>query len=196
MRRFVIVGTRALASPDFRLLDLPGTSGRLDVLLRCVRAGLLVSHGVRRDTTLYLVLLGGPCAPRTLRFDGEAARYLRPDDRSLAVLAQKALQTPCETDGFVRARPGVFIARGGLDAVLTDLGGFHPVVLDEGGEDLRAAPSLPDSVYFLGDHRGFDDATRARLDALAPASVSVGPVSLHAEDVVAVVANELDRRGL
>ena len=60
MRRFVIVGQQATSSPHFSLLDLPSTSGRLDVLLRCLRAALLVSHGLRRDAVAYLVLLGDP----------------------------------------------------------------------------------------------------------------------------------------
>ena len=58
-RRFVVIGQSATASPDFSLVDIAGTSGRLDVLLRCLRAALLVSHGLRRDTVVYLVLLGG-----------------------------------------------------------------------------------------------------------------------------------------
>src|SRR3954470_1143092 len=99
MRRFVVIGQRATASPNFSLLDLPSTSGRLDVLLRCLRAALLVSHGVRRDTVVYLVLLGGPGAPRTLRVDGATAKFLRPDERSLAVLAQKALAAPLAGEG-------------------------------------------------------------------------------------------------
>ena len=40
----------------------PATSGRLDILLRCLRASLLVSHGLREDTIIYLVLMGGPQA--------------------------------------------------------------------------------------------------------------------------------------
>ena len=32
MRRFVVIGRTASASPDFSLVDLAGTSGRLDVL--------------------------------------------------------------------------------------------------------------------------------------------------------------------
>src|SRR3954468_10373902 len=91
MRRFVVIGQKAIASPDFSLTDLPGTSGRLDVLLRCLRAALLVSHGLRRDTIVYLVLLGGEGAPRVLRVDGSAIRFVRPDERALALLVQKAL---------------------------------------------------------------------------------------------------------
>ena len=88
-------------------------------LLRCLRAALMVSHGLRRDTVVYLVLLGGPQAPRTIRIDGATARYLRPDERSLAVLVQKVLAVPVETAsaGFVEVRPGVAIAEGGLDEI-------------------------------------------------------------------------------
>src|SRR3954471_13787044 len=110
MRRFVVIGQRASASPDFSLLDLPSSSGRLDVLLRCLRAALLVSHGLRRDTTVYLVLCGGPLAPRALRFDGAEVRFLRPDERALAVLVQKCLAaeaTPTGGAGFVRVKPGI-----------------------------------------------------------------------------------------
>src|SRR5262245_20269818 len=96
MRRFVVVGQKASASPDFSLDDLPATSGRLDVLLRCLRAALLVSHGLREDTIVYLVLQGGPRAPRALRIEGAAARFVRPDERSLAVLVKKVLATEGE----------------------------------------------------------------------------------------------------
>ena len=87
-RRIVVVGQQARGSPDFLLNDLAGTSGRLDVLVRCVRAALLVSHGLRHDTVVYLVLLGEPRSPKTLRFDGATARFIRPEERSLATLAQ------------------------------------------------------------------------------------------------------------
>ena len=67
MRCFVVIGQKATASADFSLSDIPGTSCRLDVLLRCIRAALLLSHELRRDTVVYLVLQGGPRAPRTVR---------------------------------------------------------------------------------------------------------------------------------
>ncbi len=192
---FVIVGGKASASPDFRLDDLPATSGRLDVLLRCVRAALLVSHGVRRGVTVYLVLLGGPAAPRVVRISGAEARFLRPDERSLATLVKKSLAAPREGGGFVAVRPGVSVADGGLDAALDDLGDATVWLLDEGGDDLRHAPIEGASAFVLGDHTGLDAATLERLDACAARRVRVGPVSVHADDVVAIVTNALDRRG-
>ncbi|MCC6648955.1 MAG: tRNA (pseudouridine(54)-N(1))-methyltransferase TrmY [Polyangiaceae bacterium] len=193
MRRFVVVGRTARSTPEFKLQDLPGTSGRLDVLVRCVRAALLCSHTIRDDTVVYLVMLGGP--PRALRIDGALAQYVRPDERNLAVLVQKSLARVTDREGFVELRQGIAVAQGGLDVVLSDLGPATPYVLDEGGLDVRdAALSLADPVFFCGDHLGLDDAARATLAPLAPGPLSVGPVSVHAEDALTLVINELDRR--
>jgi tRNA (pseudouridine54-N1)-methyltransferase len=196
MRRFVVIGQRATSGPGFTLDNLPASSGRLDVLLRCLRAALLVSHGVRRDTVVYLVLLGGPGAPRALRVDGAAVKFLRPDERSLAVLVQKALAAPREGEGFVTVRPGIAVAEGGLEPVLAEVATATPYVLEEGAAELReAALDAGDAVFFLGDHLGFDEATRARLHALGATALGLGPVSVHADDAVVILANELDRRG-
>jgi tRNA (pseudouridine54-N1)-methyltransferase len=196
-RRFVVIGREACASDEFLLDDLAGSSGRLDIGLRCVRAALLFSHGLRRDATVDLVLGGGPRAPRIMRIRGAEVKFLRPDERSLAVLARKVLASRAdEGPGFVDVKPGIAVARGGLDRVLDDVGSAALYVLEEGAPDLRGVPDLGrgDQVFFVGDPSGFDDASRALLNDRGARPVSVGPVSLHAEDVVAVVSNELDRR--
>jgi tRNA (pseudouridine54-N1)-methyltransferase len=195
--RFVVIGQKADASGEFLPDDLPGTSGRLDVLLRCARAALLWSHGIRADVAVYLVLCGGARAPRALRIDGSTARFIRPDERSLATLARKALSTRADegVQGFVEVRPGIAIARDGLESALADVGAAPGFVLEEEGPDLRESPEgLGEAVFFLGDHLGFDGRTRERLAATGARAVAVGPRSLHAEDVIAIVLNELDRR--
>jgi tRNA (pseudouridine54-N1)-methyltransferase len=198
VRRFVVIGKSAVASDDFLLHDFAGTSGRLDVLARCVRAGLLTSHGVRHDACLYLVLLGGPRAPRTVRFTGAHVKYIRPDERNLAVQLKKVLaySDDLHATGFVEVRAGIAVARGGLEPVLAEVGDLTPYVLEEGAPDIREAPSagLANGVFFVGDHLGFDEASRARLAAIGARPLGVGPVSLHTEDVVTLLSNELDRR--
>jgi tRNA (pseudouridine54-N1)-methyltransferase len=198
VRRFVVISSRANASGDFLLDDLPGTSGRFDVGLRCVRAALLVSHGLRRDAVVYLVLGAGPRAPRVLRLSGRDARFIRPDERSLAVLAKKALASSADegTSEFVEVRPGVGVASGGVERVLADLGAATPYMLEKGAPDLREAPGLGegDVACFLGDHVGLDETTRARLTAIGARPLGVGPVEVHAEDAITIVSNELDRR--
>lgn len=200
-RSFVVVGTKATASPEFSLVDLAGTSGRLDVLLRCARAALLVSHGLRREVVVYLVLLGGERAPRVVRFTGAEVRFLRPDERALAGLAQKVL-TDARPDSpigaFEDVRRGVAVARGGVDEAIADIrahSAFTSVLLEETGGDIRDATIASGHVaIFIGDHFGFDERSRASIEALEPIRASLGPVSVHADDAVALVSNELDRR--
>ena len=194
MRRFVVVGQRARAAPDFLLADIPSTSGRLDVLLRCLRAALLVSHGVRRDAVVYLCLLGDPERVRTLRFDGPAAKYMRPDERSLATVVKKALAIPCDA-AFTEVRNGISIAAAGVECVYGELEGSALYLLEEGAPDLReAALEASGSTFVIGDHLGMAPALRSELVQRGARPVSVGPVSLHAEDVISLVSNELDRR--
>jgi tRNA (pseudouridine54-N1)-methyltransferase len=199
-RRFVIVGQKATASPDFSLVDIAGTSGRLDILLRCLRSALLVSHGVRRDTLVYLVLHGGELAPRILRVDGRHVRFIRPDERMLAILVQKALaRMPADLERgvFFEIRPGLAVARGDIETVIGDLGKTPAgaYVLEEDARDVRDGPlEAEDVVVFVGDQHGFDAATRARIDALGAIPIGVGPVSVHADDAITIANNELDRR--
>jgi tRNA (pseudouridine54-N1)-methyltransferase len=198
VRRFVIIGQTALASADFSLEDLPSSSGRLDVLLRCVRAALLVSHGLRPNALAYLMLRGGLAGPRTLRIGGDTAKFLRPDERSLATLVKKTLAA-CPTptpEVYTELRPGLALRAGDLTELLIEVGGSPCFMLHEGAPDLREAiASLTDddAWFFIGDHLGFDPVALALLDHHGARRVSVGPVSLHSDDVVSIVGNELDR---
>ena len=100
---------------------------------------------------------------------------------------------------FVHIRPGVAVAVGGVDAVLADLGRLGPnaYLLEEGAPDLRDIVAPPsDVVVFVGDHHGFDVTTQEHLVAHGIIPIGVGPVSIHADDAITLVCNELDRRSL
>jgi tRNA (pseudouridine54-N1)-methyltransferase len=197
VRRFVLIGQTAFGSSDFSLEDLPGSSGRLDVLLRALRAALLVSHGLRRDVLVYLVLRGDVGNSRLLRVDGSNAKYLRPDERSLATLLRKTLAAaPSPCPSFVELRPGLALRDGDLADVLAETAGAACFVLHEAGLDLREPHLLgdDDAWFFIGDHLGFDVVSLALLDRHGCQRLSVGPLSLHSDDVVALLHNELDRR--
>jgi len=186
MTSFAIVGHLARTDGDFSLNDLPG-AGRMDVLCRCVNASLFLSHNLRRDADCYLVLLGGPKAPKTVLFRGSELRSLSPDERSAGALVKKALSIPCGSE-FREAAPGVFVRNGGLERLFTE----HAfAVLDEKGTDIRTVPAVPEA-FLLSDHQNFSDAEVALVKD-AP-RYSVGPVCLHADHTITVISNEIDRR--
>src|SRR5205085_1728203 len=145
------VGRTAKADGTVRLDDLPGTSGRLDVLVRSVRAALCVSHGIRRDVRVYLVMLGGD-GPRTVRIDGATAQFIRPDERPLATLVLKTIaRVDAPDESFVEQKPGIAVACAGIDAVLADLRGEPLYVLEEGAPDIRGTKTT-DGAFVIGDH--------------------------------------------
>ena len=57
MRYFVITGHRAVSTGDFKLDDIAGGAGRLDILVRCVNSAFFLSHNLRKDVEAYLVLM-------------------------------------------------------------------------------------------------------------------------------------------
>jgi tRNA (pseudouridine54-N1)-methyltransferase len=187
MRTFAVVGHLARTDNAFPLEDLPGSAGRMDLLCRCVRASLFLSHGIRRDAECRLLLQGPPDPPRIVRFSGGRVRSLSPDERSAGSLIRKALSLPAG-DLFRESTPGVEVRRG----TLKDLREGGPwAVLDERGSDLRKAEH-PGDCFLLSDHLDFTREEEGLLSGLP--RYSVGPRALHADDAITVVQNELDRR--
>jgi len=187
MRTFAVVGHLAPTGDGFTLDDLPGSAGRMDILCRCVNAALSISHGVRRDAGIHLILLGPPSPPKDLLLQGSAVKSLSPDERSTAALLRKALALPVG-DSFRESTPGILVRRGGL-AGLVGEGGY--AVLSEDGQDIRTIPDLP-TGFILSDHMDFTPEEEEVLSGLP--RISVGPRVLHADQAITVLQNELDRR--
>jgi tRNA (pseudouridine54-N1)-methyltransferase len=160
----------------------------MDVLCRCVTTSLFLSHGIRRDVEVYLVLLGPPNPPKTVLFSGEKVRYLSPDERSAGSLIKKALEIHAG-DEFRESTPGVYVRKGGLQELLD---GQAFVLLDESGADVRKASVLPGN-YLLSDHINLTKEEILQTSTLP--LYSVGPRSIHADHTITVLLNELDRRG-
>ena len=191
MRRFLLVAHDARTSGDFSLDDLAGGAGRMDLVARCAVGSLLVSHGVRTDVEFLAVLSGPPRPPRLLRLMGAEIRGLNPDERSTGALLRKALAWEGLAESSVH--PGVHASGRGLaDALAAIPPPIH--VLEEQGTDLRDAVLERDTTFVLSDHRDFAPAEQALLATKITARLSVGPRPLHADQVVAIVHNELDRR--
>lgn len=196
MKHFLIIAHKALTTGDFSLNDLPGSAGRMDILCRCVSSAFFLSHDLRRDVQIHLLLLGEPHPGRLVRFEGEHVRYLNPDERSSGSLIKKALQKELsEMDS--RSTPGVNTRTATLEGLLNDFveKGCELIYLREDGENLRSTGSFPEDVVFiLGDHVGVtEEEERLILDAGARL-ISVGPLSLHANHCITIIHNELDRR--
>ena len=192
MKEFIIIGHKAVTTP-FSLDDLPGASGRMDILCRCVNSALFLSHDLRRGVQVYLVLKGGTQS-KIVRFDGAAVRYLSPDERSAASLIKKALEK--QAHGFwTESTPGVSIKTGDFGDLLGELN-KKITYLREDGVDIRMKPLVvvSDFLFVLGDHMGLTDDEEKIIEAHDHEIVSVGPLSLHADHCIVLLHNEMDRQ--
>mmetsp|Transcript_3995 Transcript_3995/g.5753 ORF Transcript_3995/g.5753 Transcript_3995/m.5753 type:complete len:343 (-) Transcript_3995:40-1068(-) len=63
-------------------------TGRVDVLTRCISSALWVSNGVRKDTSVFLMLFPQNI---TIEVRGEKIRGLNPDERTTALYLQRTL---------------------------------------------------------------------------------------------------------
>ena len=193
MKDFIIIGHKAVTG-TFSLNDLPGAAGRMDILCRCVNAALFLSHDLRRDVRVFLVLKGEPSPPKLIRFDGSAVRYLSPDERSAASLIQKALEKNVQ-DFWTESTPGVSIRKGDLDVLLNSLD-KKITYLREDGEDIRKKKfdEAFDPLFVLGDHMGLTQDEERMVLGNDPGIISVGPLSLHADHCIVLLHNEMDRK--
>ncbi|KAF5065968.1 putative pseudouridine methyltransferase [anaerobic digester metagenome] len=187
MTVFAVIGHRARSDGSWSFNDMPGGAGRMDVLCRVVNTSFFLSHDLRRDVVCYLVLRGEPGPEKTIRFQGDRVRYLNPDERSAGSLIKKALEMNAGPE-FRESTKGVSVRMGGLERLLAE---HSFALLDEGGEDIRAAERLP-GAYLLSDHLNLDEDEMALVGELP--RYSVGPRSLHADHTITVLLNELDRR--
>ncbi|MCZ7361722.1 MAG: tRNA (pseudouridine(54)-N(1))-methyltransferase TrmY [Candidatus Methanoperedens sp.] len=185
MKEFIIIGH------PFSLNDLPGAAGRMDILCRCVNAALFLSHDLRRDVRVFLVLKGSVSPSKIVRFDGSEVRYLSPDERSAASLIKKALEKNAQ-EFWTGSTPGVSIRMGDLSGLLDELD-KKVVYLREDGKDFRGK-EFDEPLFLLGDHIGLTDEEEKIIEGLENEIISVGPLSLHADHCIVLLHNEMDRR--
>ena len=195
MRYFVITGHKAVTTGDFKLDDIAGGAGRLDILVRCVNSAFFLSHDLRKDVEIYLVMEGGDDAPKTVIFRGSELRYLNPDERSTASLIRNALLKKVQPGEEIRSSPGVYNTRMSFADVLERLskvGSF--VYLKEDGVDCRDYEFPENPCFILGDDRDPTEEEEEIMSQYPFDKISLGPVSLHANHCMVVVHNEMDRR--
>jgi len=197
MRNFVVVGHKATTTPNFSLEDIPGTSGRLDILCRAVTAAFVLSHGIRKDVCVYLVLLGGETA-KTIQLRGETLRHLNPDERTTAALLKKALAVDAATE-WKMSTSGIFVRTGGFAQLLAELKEARLIYLREDGADIRGifkdageastagASTCGSAAFILGDHTGMTAEEEALLVQVGAKIVSLGPTSLHADHCIVLL---------
>lgn len=193
MRRFVVVGHRAITSKDFNLNDVCGSAGRLDVLLRAINSAFFLSHDLRKDVELFLVLCGKPDPPKTIKLRGDELRYLNPDERSTAALLRNALMKKLG-NAEEMSTPGIYISRSSFEEVIDACAKISKIVyLREDGKTYTPSKTTQDYTFVLSDDKEMSEKEEAAILKCKPDIVSLGPISYHSDHCITMVHWMLDR---
>jgi len=87
MRIFSVV-LNSISTINKRKLDLGLVDNTISRLGACIRAAFFLSHGIRKDTVLYIIVKD---ENYTIKLVGSELRYLGPDIRSTSILLMKVL---------------------------------------------------------------------------------------------------------
>ncbi len=195
MREFIYFSKRAVTTGNFS--DL-ASAGRMDIAIHTIIHSFFISRARRQDVKVHLFFYGPPDPVKHLELRSNA------DDGTPSPLSTKDAASVIKKLLFKykkgenkEALPGCFVEKKSLLPFVEELleAERNVYVLDPRGEDLRTVEIGENPVFILGDHEGvsFKELRRLRKSVVP---VTVGPQSYFASQVIAVVQNELDRRGL
>ncbi len=195
VREFVYFSKRAVTTGNFS--DL-AAAGRMDIAIHTIIHAFFISRARRENIKVHLFFYGPPDPVKHLELRS-AAEDGSPSPLSTKDAARiiKTLLFKYKKDMNKEVLPGCYIEKRSILPFIEEMleAERNIYVLDPRGEDLRTVEIGPDPIFILGDHEGvsFKELRRLRKSVIP---VTVGPQSYFASQVVAVVQNELDRRGL
>jgi tRNA (pseudouridine54-N1)-methyltransferase len=190
----------------------------MDLLTRSVNAGFCISHDIRRDVEVALVLLGPEDPPKAIRFVGSELKYLNPDERSTGALIRNALvkiheknkqqhsqaiemldqkhktSNNINLEGELKASPGIYISNNGLDGVLKFYSKkFNLIYVHEGGLDISETELTGECAFILSDDKNFTEDEDKKIKEYTKLKISLGPIIIHTDQCITVIHNNLDR---
>lgn len=198
MREFIYFSSKARTSGNW---DDLMEAGRMDIACHVFINSFFLSKQLRKDTKLHMIFYGSPDPPKHLEFNPDlqvegVQKKVDISKKDIAGLIRRMLfkYKPGKKTEYA---PGYCIEKKSIFSVLEELEneGKTVYVLDAKGDDIRDIDIKKDCVFLLGDHDGLPakELKRLRKDFIP---VSVGNRTYFASQVVTIVNNELDRRGI
>ncbi len=194
MKHFIYFSQKGVTSGKAMSQTNLMKAGRMDIAIHSLIQGIFLSRNFRKDVTFHFVLYGMPDPPKHIQITVNDQTPISKKD--VANMIKKILYKYKEGKNH-EVFPGCFVEKKSLFKLIDELidQGVEVFTLDRDGKSLREASISKDCAFLLGDHDGLPKKEFKRLQSLTT-KVSVGPHIYFASQVVAVVNNELDIRGI
>ncbi|MEA3559740.1 MAG: hypothetical protein U9R75_10855 [Candidatus Thermoplasmatota archaeon] len=198
-RNLTVIAHRARSDGNIQLKDLCGASGRWDGISRLITASLFLSHDMRRDTSVHVLLLGPDDPPKLLTVSGKDVCHLNPDERASSALMRKCLK--CELGSKhgmqINPSPGIILTRADLRDVMCSMSG-QVIMMDVNGQSFdpkgffRENGDEGGSHFILSDDRDLEPKEVELIRKRSDISMNVGKVELHSNQVITIIHFLLD----
>jgi len=191
MRHFVYFSPSARTSGN--LGENLMKAGRMDIAIHSIISTFFLSHRTRDDVILHLIFYGSPDPPKHIEIHGDKAIL---GTKDVAKVISKSLYK--YKGGEKReVLNGIYVEKKSFLKVVEELieSQKEVFILDKKGQNLRDVEIPKDCVFIIGDHKGFPKKEVKRLKKMLKL-ISVGPKMYFASQVITIINNELDLRGL
>jgi tRNA (pseudouridine54-N1)-methyltransferase len=196
MREFILRASKTVTNPNYiNLNDLPG-AGRLDLVCRCITNALFISHAIRKDSAIHVVLEGPNYPPKTISFYGKEVKSLSPDERNVASHIKIALEKGknLKLNESVESEPGIIVSKKSFESIVKEKASTSELIyLHPKGIDIRKFKFGENVVFVIGDSSGLPQKSEKLLERLNAKKVSIGPLEYFASQAITVCHVELDR---
>ena len=189
MRKFVMVGTRAMAKGKLPLSDLAGGAGRMDVLVRALMSAILTSHGIRKDVEFTMILLGGPGPARRIKFVSNELKGIHAEERAVAGKIAAVISKPIPPRGqWIERSPGIYDGGGSLELTIQEWN--CPTIRLDANSELLYNGELPNNYSI--DEIGFILGDDKPLDSELGVPRSLGNIWLQGNACISIIHFLLD----
>jgi len=191
-RIFIVKSSTAFTAPKFNIRCIAGSSGRLDVICRCIlNAFFIDENNFRRNVVFYGVLEGPPDPPKTLYINGFDVEHMFLDEVWIADVIYNLLSG--------RVFKGFKIFKMSFKSVVESLmnSGVKVLYMHENGlpiENYNFQYGF-DYCFILGDQFGLDNASEKFLDSIGVVKVSLGRIPYLTSQCIWLINIFLDKLG-
>lgn len=190
---------RCRTTDDFLIRDVPGTSGRLDVVCRILAATFRTVPQLNPNLRFLAILGGPPDSPLLLKVSSATAESI-PESELACALILKGLFHQYRTAGSIQHEiwPQFSLTRQGFEETLQEVAKTaHQIyyLVEKGNpfEDVNLDLTKP-LTFLFGDDRGLPPEHETLLSKYKVQEVSIGEQSYLGSQVVTLVLLELTRQ--
>lgn len=194
-RVFILKANTARTDGRFNIKDLPGTSGRIDVVCRCIISAIILSNTHRRDTAFYATLEGPPRPPLTIEVNGEKIEEIPKEELQMGLILKDILSREKEV-----LPPGFKLMNKSFQKLVEEQAGKSKIYyLHRSGCDIKKFLNdfqnigKPQITFILGDHIGFNQKDIEYFKEKDIKPLSLGTREYLGSHCIFLIHEKLDR---